>query len=188
MELTLRKASALQATILEKINSSVLELILDLNEFQNPQEVIDNASVLLNNTVQTKVDLWNAFYEIRASLGKANASCGINFLLADLAKAEKLIQLYKSVSTKTALQENIDVLNGKLTKIKNVNGGHDVYSSRSDTVRTGVLNSIDSFLEKIVNLTKEKIALNDKLLELNITNKIVLTSTSEEVLKANGVL
>lgn len=188
MELTLRKANALQSLILEKINSVELTELIEVNEFQNAQEVLDAAEVSLQTAIQNKVELWNAYYEIRAALGKTNASCGINYLLADLAKAEKLMQLYKMVSSKHIVRENMDVLNGKLNKIKNENGNRDIYSSRGDTVRSGVLNSVESYQDKVSTLSKEKVALNDKLLELNITNKIVLTSTTEGTLKENKIL
>jgi len=187
MELTLRKASAIQEVILSKINNIELKPIISLNEFQDPTSVILVAQNDLLTSLANKVKLWDAFYEIRTSLGKANADAGVNSLLADLAKSEKLIQLYTSITAKSSLQESLDVITGKLKKISAASSNESRYGY-SETVNSGVLASLDDLTAKVNLLSKKKQDLNDKLLELNIKTKIVLTDKTNEVLVNLGIL
>jgi hypothetical protein len=186
MELTLRKASAIQEVILTKINSIVINTVVSLNEFQDPKFVIDQAKNELLVALSNKVQLWDAFYEIRTELGKANSVSGVNSLLAELAKSEKLIQLYQAVAVKSSLQESLDVISGKLKKISTSN--NESRYGYSESVSSGVMESIDEFTSHLNLLTKNKQSLNDKLLELNIKTRIKLTDKTVEVLTNFGIL
>jgi RNA polymerase-interacting CarD/CdnL/TRCF family regulator len=134
-----------------------------------------------------KITLWNIFYEIRADLGKANTISGVSRYLCELAKLEKLIQLYKTVTATSSLQEAGDVIVGKLEKIKKGSSSERSYGY-SDTVKSGVIVNNSILLDTLTTFEKQKQSINDKLLELNITTKISLSPNTQEVLTKYNLL
>jgi hypothetical protein len=190
MNITLRKANAIQNSINDIIRSIKIELNLELNEFQNIEEALTkaNSDLIENDTRRQKLTM--ALYNIRALVGTANTSCGIDTALAKAAFVDKRITQLEQLATAAEITA-LDVIKGKLEKIKNDKGEtrRSMYGY-NDTVTTSILSKeqIAQAKGEILNLKKQKQKLNDEILELNIKTEIPLSDDTVATLQTEGLL
>lgn len=190
MNITLRKANAVQNSINDAVKSIKVELTVELNEFQNIEEALATANnhLLTNDARRQKLTM--ALYNIRALVGAANAASGIDTNLAKAAFIDKRIGQLEELA-KAAEITPLEVIKGKLEKIKNLK---DEARSRiygyGDTVSTSVLSKeqIAQAKAEVLNLKKQKQKLNDEILELNIKTEIPLSDDTVAVLQTEGLL
>jgi len=170
MNITLRKANAVQNSINDAVKNIKVELNIELNEFQNIEEIISKANNDLVNNDGRRQALTMALYNIRALVGTANASSGIDTALAKAAFIDKRIGQLEELAKATEMT-SLEVIKGKIEKIKNDKGENrrSLYGY-GDTVTTSVLGKeqIAQAKAEILNLKKQKQKLNDEILELNI--------------------
>lgn len=173
VSITLRKANAIQQSILDMIRGIPLESIVNINEFEQPEQKLEEAGVKLSASISAVSELYQALYGIRLLVGEANAKNGIDNLLTNIAHTEKTIQLNSQVGNFQA-RTNLDVIKGKLEKIKTTENT-SVYA-RSGEVTTGVLADtvINQYKLSVNALKKAKQQMQDKVLELNIKTEIEL--------------
>lgn len=190
MNISLRKANAIQNNINEAIRGIKIETTVELNEFQDVAAELQKANDLVITNDARRQKLLLSLYNIRGLVGTANASCGIDLNLAKAAFIDKRIgQLEELASVKPVTA--LDVIKGKLEKIKNLK---DEARSRiygyGDTVNTTVISQdqIDQAKSEILNLKKQKQKLNDEILELNIKTEIPLSDETVKLLQAEGLL
>lgn len=188
MKVTLRKANALQQSILDTIKSNHLNNMVSFNEFENVAEKFDKANKDYFTAFETNNDLNVSLYTIRKLIGKANAN-QINDLLSDVALLEKTIQLHQQVAN-SAPATAINIVEGKLDKIKNNTDSTSRIYGRADEVSTTVCteNNISTAKLNVSTFKKEKQKLQDKILELNIKTEIELPDTVVETLTKAGIL
>jgi len=188
MKITLRKSNALQNAIQEQIKAIDLSLTLALNEFQDPTVEIEKARAELVKNDQRRADLTNVLYAIRGQVGDANARSGVSGLLARAAYVDKRLGHLKGLADATAT-ESIEVVNGKLEKMRTTDAKNRMYGY-GDTVNVGVLTQeqIAQFKTDASVLKKEKQAINDKVLELNIRTEIELTEDIVKILQAEQLV
>ena len=190
MNITLRKASAIQNSIQEALKSIDPPKKIELNEFQDVMAELEKANKDVFESDARKQKLLLAMYNIRGLVGAANVSTSINMNLAKAAFIDKRIGQLEEISKQDPLG-NIDVIKGKLDKIKNLK---DEARSRvfgyGDTVTTSVItkDQIAQAKAEILNLKKQKQKLNDEILELNIKTEIPLSDDVVETLKAEGLI
>ena len=218
MNLTLRKANAVQAGINDAIKSIKIEATLELNEFQDVQTALVKANETLFANDSRRQRLLLALYNIRGLVGTANAQSGIDLKLATAAFIEKRMAQLDELAKLSAVTD-LAVINGKLDKIRNdkgessrrslyghsdtvINGKLDKIkndkgeSSRrslygyNDTVSTTVVSQeqIDQVKAEIQNLKKQKQKLNDEILELNIKTEIPLSDEVVATLTEEGLI
>jgi hypothetical protein len=191
MQISLRKANALQNSITDTLRQIDLSATVNLNEFEDPEQVLDakRNNLLLNIT--RKANLISTLYEIRKAIAAANVKSGVNQSLADAAEIEKKIQLYAELSTLDERMASV-VVSGKLNKIRN-----DVGETRrsalygyKEGVESSVLNSEDikNFKSELNLLKKQKQKIQDDILEANVSNTITLTTESLQVLSNEGLV
>jgi hypothetical protein len=191
MNLTLRKANAVQAGINDAIKSIKIEATLELNEFQNVQAELVKANETLFTNDSRRQRLLLALYNIRGLVGTANAQSGIDTKLATAAFIDKRIAQLDELS-KLAAVTDLAVINGKLDKIRNDKS--ETSRSRiygySDTVSTTVVSQeqIDQVKAEIQNLKKQKQKINDEVLELNIRTEIPLSDDVVKTLTEEGLI
>jgi hypothetical protein len=190
MNITLRKANAIQNAITEAIKNIKLESRIEINEFQNAEKFISEANALLFANDNRRQKLLLALYNIRGLVGAANAQSGIDLSLTKAAFIEKrTAQLQEFVSNDTRIDEL--VISGKLEKIRNrkEESRASLYG-RDDTVTTSVFyqEQLDGIKVEILNLKKQKQKLNDEILELNIKTEIPLTDEVVATLQAEGLI
>jgi hypothetical protein len=190
MNISLRKANALQNSILEAVKNIKIDVSIELNEFQQIEEELEKANTLLINNDSRRQRLTMALYNIRALVGTANSSSGIDTGLAKAAFIDKRVGQLETLSNSVPLT-SLDVIKGKLDKIKNDKGeSRSRLYGYSDTITTTVLSQqqIDQAKAEILNLKKQKQKLNDEILELNIKTEIPLSDDVEATLRAEGLI
>lgn len=188
MKLTLRKANALQNAIQDHLKTIEVKTSVSVNEFQAPESEMTRAlnSVMAND--QRRVGLTEALYKIRALVGKQNVYVGVSDQLARAAYVDKRIGQLKALS-ESNVAENLDVVKGKLDKIRNDKSERSFYG-RNETVDTSVFTAehIDAFKAEMRVLKKEKQSINDKVLELNIRTEIELDADTVSLLQSEGLV
>jgi hypothetical protein len=190
MKLTLRKANAIQNILVEAIEKLDFKCNVSINEFQYPEQIITDAIALWQTMDDRRGLLLDALYEIRKLVGYCNPVAGVSDILADMARAEKDIRFY-SVVERVESRVSHTVLIGKLGKIREQTGeSRGSYGSRDDTVSTTIFGETDiEVLKTLLQLArKEKVRLQDALLEANIRNEIQLSEGTAAVLVEEGIV
>ena len=191
MNITLRKANAVQNSINETVKNIRVELTVEINEFQNVEDTLSKANNELIANDGRRQNLIMALYNIRALVGTANAASGIDTALAKAAFIDKRIGQLEQLANAAEIT-SLEVIKGKLEKIRNDKS--ETARSRiygySDTVSTSVLSKeqIAQAKTEILNLKKQKQKLNDEILELNIKTEIPLGEDTLATLRAEGLI
>lgn len=190
MNITLRKANALQHAIAEAIRGIKIETSIELNEFQDPAAELTKAndSLFTNDTRRQKLLL--ALYNIRGLVGTANAQSGIDLALTKAAYIDKRIGQLNEIGDRPEITE-LAVIAGKLEKIKTrpADARASLYG-REDSVSTSVISAeqIAQVKAEINNLKKQKQKVNDEVLELNIKTEVPLSDEVVATLTTEGLL
>ena len=188
MNITLRKASALQNAINETLKGLEVTVTVTVDEFQDADSVIAAKWGEVNETVVRKIALLDVLYAVRKGVAAANAAAGVTELLADAAQLDKRIQLQGQLAGATVQLEPA-VLNGRLERLREQTGETRLYRSASG-VETGVFTEAEVAAAKVelADLKKLKQALQDRLLELNVGTTVALSDKSVIVLQQEGLL
>lgn len=189
MNITLRKANALQNAIQDHIKTIEVKTSVSINEFQTPGSEMSRALDTVVANDQRRAALTEALYKVRALVGKQNVFVGVSDHLARAAYVDKRIAQLKSL-VESSVAENIDVVNGKLEKIRNDKSDRGGFYGRQDSVETGVFTAtqINGFKAEMQVLKKEKQAINDKVLELNIRTEINIDGDTAALLEREGLI
>ena len=191
MNISLRKASAIQNSINEAIKGIKIDLNIELNEFQDVQTALVKANETLFTNDSRRQRLLLALYNIRGLVGAANAESGVDMKLATAAFIDKRVGQLETLAGAEAVTD-LAVITGKLDKIKN----HENENSRRsiygyvDTVTTSVISQeqLDQVKAEIKNLKKQKQKLNDEILELNIKTEVPLSEDVVTTLQSEGLI
>ena len=188
MNITLRKANAVQLSINEMVKGLTFDTSVSLNEFESHSAQIKAVRNTFDTHRATRTKLVGALYEIRKAVAGANADAGINDMLAEVAQLEKEIQFYNTFATKTPRLSDA-VIAGKMDKIKNSSEESRMYG-RYDTVDTGIFTKeeVEEFKRTVADLKRQKQKLQDTLLELNVQTTIELDEETEQFLVRAGIL
>lgn len=190
MNITLRKANAIQNSIQEALRSIKIETSIEINEFQKPAEELQKANDALFKADNRRQKLLLAMYNIRGLVGTANASSGIDLALAKAAFIDKRIGQLEDLANLKPMVE-LSIIEGKLEKIRNrkEESRASLYG-RDETVSTNVVvaDQIKQAKDEILNLKKQKQKLNDEILELNIKTEIPLSEEVVATLQSEGLL
>jgi hypothetical protein len=191
MNISLRKANALQNSINDTVKGLQFETTVKINEFQEAeQEIVKAASALCENLTRRDA-LVDTLYEIRKSVSGANTQVGIDSRLADVAHLEKQIQFYNGLAG-NKVRESEKVVAGRLDKIRNdksESSRRSIYGY-ADTVDTSVLlkEDLDGFRKTVAKAKKAKQKLQDEILELNVQTVIQLSDNAVTMLQAEGLI
>ena len=188
MNISLRKANAVQSAIQELMNSIEIITSIELNEFQDVTAELQQANDTLFANDARRQKLLLAFYNIRGLVGTANANCGINTCLAKGAFIDKRIAQLSEIGNVKPITD-LAVINGKLSKLRDGNDADRGFGYR-DAVYTSVVakNQIEQARAEIKNLKKQKRELNDEVLELNVKTEIPLSDDVIETLQTEGII
>lgn len=187
MQVSLRKANALQVLINETLKGLEFKADVSINEFQDPEKEIELAKQKFDRNVQRRCNLISALYDIRTKVASANAENNIDNLLADLARIEKDLVFFAPFAKANASTE-LRTLRGKLLKIANREG--ESYSFHSSEVSTSIFadSDLEVFRSNLSLAKKKKQALQDQLLEANVRTTIELAAGTVEVLKVEDII
>ena len=189
MNITLRKANALQNSINDALKHVDVKVKVSLNEFQDAEGVLAVSTADAKRNIERRVALTNALYDIRKAVGEVNHTAGVDAKLTELARIEKQIQLYGAY-VGSEVREAAVVIAGKLEKLRNDKSERRSIYGYSDTVDTGVFTADDvaGFKAVVANLKKQKQALQDAVLEANVRNEVVLSEVTVKTLQAEGLV
>ena len=188
MNITLRKANAVQLSINEMVKGLTFDTSVSLNEFEDATAQIAAVRTTFDTHRATRARLVGALYEIRKAVAGANADAGINDMLAEVAQLEKEIQFYNTFATKAPRLSDA-VIAGKMDKIKNTSEESRMYG-RGDTIDTGIFTKqeVEEIKRTVADLKRQKQKLQDTLLELNVQTEIQLDEETEQFLVRAGIL
>lgn len=190
MNITLRKANAIQNSIQEVLKSIEISTSIKLNEFQNIEAELQKANDLAFTNDARRQKLLLAFYNIRGLVAAANAQSGIDLALTKAAFVDKRVAQLDDIANSKAISP-LDEIKGRLEKIKN--RPSDTRASLygvEDTVTTSVIaqSQIDQAKAEILNLKKQKQKLNDEILETNIKTEVPLSEDVVQTLQNEGLI
>ena len=187
MNISLRRASALQNSIQEVLRSIPVEPVIKVDEFKTPGDAVLAANKTLVENDARRVALTISYYNIRSLVAVANVSCGISMKLATAAFVDRRIaQLQELVA---AGARDLVVIERRVEKIRSsTDTASRLYGH--DSVTTSVLteDQIAAFRSELFQLKKQKQTLNDEILELNIKTEIPLGENTVNTLTQEGVI
>ena len=187
MNITLRKANAIQASINEIVKGLTFETTVSVNEFQNPTTVISQTEEVFAKNLARRDSLLLSLFEIRKLVAKGNDVAGVNDMLADVAHLEKQIQFFNSLSTKHP-KEDMAVIKGKLDKIRNTKEESRMYGRDEITVSVLEKEDIAGFQQVVAQSKRAKQQLQDQLLEMNVRTEIPLSEQTVKTLTEEGII
>jgi len=189
MNISLRKANAVQTSIKELLHNIEIKLTVEINEFEDPAQVLQEANDRLFANDARRQELLLAYYNIRGLVGAANASSGVDIALTKSAFLDKRIVQLNSIADIQPMK-SLDVIRGQVEKLKTVPETTRSIYSRESTVMTSVVvqDQIDQARKEIQNLRKQKQKLNDEILELNIKTEVPLSEDVVKTLTDEGIL
>lgn len=188
MNISLRRASALQNAIQELIRSIEIAPQIAVNEFVNSDDTIIAANNQLVENDGRRVALSVAYYNIRSLVGAANVSCGINMKLATAAFVDRrIVQLSEMIAVGA---RDLTLVEKRLEKIRASDTAQSRLYGREDTVTTSVLteDQVTSFRSELQALKKQKQSINDEILELNIKTEVPLGDNTVATLTREGLI
>jgi hypothetical protein len=193
MQITLRKANAVQSEIRKAIAAKNVSDTVSITEFtKNVDGVLEKAMADFATDVTRKVALNTALFNIRKSVARVNASAGVSDILTDIELIDANMAVYSAVSTKD-VAKTLSEITARIEKMKASTSDTNtraIYGDRYSNVETSVVeqNSIDGSKEVVKKLKREKQALQDKLLTLNVNKTIDIDHVDEMVLKLEGII
>jgi len=184
MQVTLRKANAIQEALNSRIREVRLDSSVEINEFQIPSEVIAQAYDRWTYDFEKVSDLNDCLFKIRKSVGKKNAECGISDVLADLARVNRDVRIFAEF-TDDRPHPDYDEMNARLAKMRD--------SERTyvgDRIHTSCFDEADitDMQKRYREAVKVQQKLKDRLLELNVETKIDLDEDTVRILKDEDIL
>jgi hypothetical protein len=190
MNITLRKANAIQNSINEMLKTINVTDTVNLNEFEDAEAKIASAQGESQCAYQRQVALVEALYDIRSNVASANNNAGITEMLTKVAHLDKLIAINQKMADR-AVRMSPEVIAGKLNKIRNSKDeGRSLVYDRYNEVSTGIVTDAmnQSFKEVVADHRREKQRLQDAILEANVRTEIILDVMTENTLRTERLV
>ena len=192
MEINLRKANAIQAEVRRANNAVEAKATVSVTEYtQDGAGEVNGASVVYQLGLQRKEQLTNALYNIRKSVASANATVGINIILGEVERIDQLSNMLQGVASQTVAKP-LDEVNARLEKMRTAPADtrSAIYGERYSNVEVSVVTSevVANAKARVKTLRRERQALQDKLLALNVNTLITVGEDDLAVLKEEGIL
>lgn len=187
MQISLRKANAIQQKIREAINELNLSglITVDIGEFADAEEELNAGTVEFFAAKEKFSELVSVLFVIRGLVDAANHECGISHKLTEMAEhkmVKESLECFKGVKPMKQLRE---IKQNQLKLQTSATSGF-----RSDRIASSVLNDAD-----IITLVDEYRAaelsfnkVKDEVDELNITTKITLPESAVLVLSNSRII
>jgi hypothetical protein len=190
MNISLRKANAIQNIINELLKSINVVENVSLNEFEVAEQVIAIKADESFKAFQRQLALVDALYDIRSNVASANNATGITEMLTKIARLDKLIAINQKMADRP-VRQNAEVIEGKLNKLRNSKDeGRSLIYDRYNEISTGVATeaSNQSYKEALAAHKREKQRLQDAVLEANVRNEIIIDAMTVATLRTEGLI
>lgn len=193
MNISLRRAAALQNSISEAINAIKLNSNVDITVYENKTQKIEASRQQVLTNWSRLEKLISTLYVIRADVSKANSESGISTALTELARLQRLQQHLNNLSR--IVPGNASIIDGRfdalVQKAKTGDGNYDQYGRVNDTINNvEALNEADvaNFKELLTKNKRAIQSIKDTILELNVSTKIDIDEQVVAFLQAEGLL
>lgn len=194
MLMTLRKAAALQLAITEtlkglKLDGSVPVSVYDPEPNARIDVTLGEFAVLL----QRRAGLLDALYTLRTRVGVSNSASGVNWLLAELARVERDVQLYTTLS-RCEPRDTPEILLARTQRLRTreeaPTGRFGASQPLPETLQAHIFDqsAIDGFSTELRRLTRRRQQLKDELLELNAKTTIEIGPETADTLRREELI
>lgn len=195
MIVTLRKAHALSKALLEAAKKLPLERVVTISIYDETaiEDRVEAAGEVLTGHAQVARSLIAASFRIRAAIGSANQSAGVDRLLTEKAAldaTEKLLsKLTESDYTVDQATDPV-IAPQKLEAIKARNGAAERYGSVTEelVVKVATAELLAPITAELQAIRKRKTAIADDLLALNTATTISLDAETVGLLKTTNLI
>lgn len=193
MEISLRKAAALQLAIGEALKELRLETVLHLSIYdRDPEGKLATEAAAWRAAMTLRTSLLDALYALRVKVGAANQASSVNDRLAELARLEKDLQVYTQL-TRNPPRETPDILKARTERLRTREPAPAVRfgsSEPQEAIQVGLFSEgeIDGFKSELRRLTRRRQQIKDELLELNAATKITLDEQTVRTLQAEELI
>ena len=180
MKLSLRKAAKVSQIMRDAADDIRVNARLELTEFTDPIQDLEAARAQAVKDNDERISLLSAVYHLRDLIGVANATSGISSLMAQGAFIDAQIRILEDQSSSLNVRKSMEYISGRLAKAKATDNRY------IDTeVLSGVYNEDDVSVMKqtLTHLRKEKMSIQDSILELNVNTSIEVNDEFKEVLQ-----
>jgi hypothetical protein len=194
MEITLRRAHALQQEIKARIDalSESAVGIVTIDDYSPVETQIEDARQTVSANLDAALKLIEVLYQIREDVARQNQEQGISRLLAEAEMISKQIKAmeksipYQRGSSPVGMIKSADQIQKMLDKV-NADSAIGRYAS---PVETQVLTPVQvaEIESGIARLKKLRANRNDALLEKNISTKITLSSDHVALLERQRLI
>lgn len=180
MKLSLRKAAKVSQIMREAADDIRVVALIELNEYTDPMLDLETARSQAVKDNDERISLLSAVYHLRDLIGVANATSGISSLMAQGAFIDAQIRILEDQSRSMNLRKSSEYVIGRLAKAKETDNRY-----LDDGVTSGVYNADDVSVMKqtLTHLRKEKMSIQDSILELNVNTSIEVNDEFKEVLQ-----
>lgn len=187
MKITLRKASALQTAIVGFLTTQQIPTTVVITQYENVNDALGKARANVDSHLESRTKLLAIQHEIRSLVGEANAD-NINQLLTDRAWVAKQLETTQALLKPEFVTPEADILHGKfkaLTEPAIRDSRVLSYSHAPSELRVGVFSqeAFDGIAVAVGSLKRQKVGIEDALLNLNITTTIEISDGSLEFLR-----
>ena len=191
MELNLRKAHAVQKAIGARIDSIQLRPVIELSEFDKPEDRIQLARSTLKAARDRKIALTKALFEIRTEVAKVNVTSGLAAALTQQSEIKALIAIERDLVDEEVVTADMSSIKARIEKMKAQDtASSDRYGTRRDVFDVGVMaaEERDAHGTELARLERLQRGLGDTLLGLNLSNTITLSKACADLLTREEIL
>lgn len=189
MDISLRKAAALQLAIGETLKQLRLGATLTLSIYEDAaEERVLAGSEAWAKTLARRGALLDALYAIRTRVGAANQTSGVDDRLAELARLEKDVQLYTTLA-QSEPREAPEILKARTDRMRTREaaplGRFGGVQEMPETVQVGLFDAerIEGFRSELRRISRRRQQLKDELLELNAGTRVNLDPATVSTLQ-----
>jgi hypothetical protein len=188
MQITLRKASALQNAIVGFLAGQVVPTKVSITKFEDPIPALEAAQANASQHIEARLQLIKIQFELRRSVGEANVK-EINGLLADRAFISKTIEFFQGLLNPASTTPAPEVFAGKfkalLEPVNVETRRYTLTGEGGENLTVGLITpaAMLVFANRIGELKRAKTSVEDALLSLNITTKIEFPDEDLALLK-----
>lgn len=189
MQITLRRASALQNAVRQQIGTIQVGDSAEISALANLPVTVEAKRDELLARYNRKRELIKALYALRTSIGKANAEAGIDALLTRSAHTQALIELHLPLAS-AKVREDADLLDRRAKRAAALPEANAFARTASEMLTVAVLLQEDILKAdaEVKSLRRLKTDLADELATLNAKTCIVMDEATAAVLKTEGLI
>lgn len=199
MRLNLRKANKLRKEIEGWLANARLDTSVSVNvdepsHVTDPMGVVEEGRKVLMASVERQIAASELLARLRVEIAAANVSSGVDAVLAQAASVDRAIKVLSKLES-TSRPETAQSLAAKVTRHRDALGskastGMSYYDSAETTISVGVVDADTAAAAsaRIVELRRQKEAIEDKRLGLNAVTEIQIGEGDVGLLKEIGLV